>query len=359
MIIDALKILREVDLQRIAAQSEARFCVLLIGEADWAEALARALGGSSPGEAHHPWLIPGAELPEAAAGDPGTVIAIDASLLAAPAAHDVELQRHLVRLGATIISLVPHDATSSDISAARAAGAVATANVPRGASAGATIRELAPVLLETAGRARDDLDLALARALPPLRRPYVSALVESVARTNAAYAATTGAAAFVPGLGVPLAAGDMIILTKNQLIMSYRIALAAGKSGDPKEIIAEIAGVVGGGFLFRQIARELVGLIPVIGLPTKIVIAYAGTRIVGEMVRQWALEGRRLTRREIRATYVSAIAAGRSFGATLHQRSGRGRRRRLRPAPAAGRLPALTRQQESTTSQPPREPPQI
>jgi len=41
--------------------------------------------------------------------------------------------------------------------------------------------------------------------------------------------------------------GDIVILTKNQLVMSYKIALVAGKSGTPRHLIGEILGVLGGG----------------------------------------------------------------------------------------------------------------
>ena len=54
--------------------------------------------------------------------------------------------------------------------------------------------------------------------------------------------------------------------------MSYRIALASGKKGTPRELVGEVLGVIGGGFLFRQGARQLVGLIPVAGIAPKVAV---------------------------------------------------------------------------------------
>jgi hypothetical protein len=46
--------------------------------------------------------------------------------------------------------------------------------------------------------------------------------------------------------------------------------------------------VIGGGFLFRQLARELVGLIPIAGVAPKVAVAYAGTWAIGRAVGMWA-----------------------------------------------------------------------
>ena len=94
---------------------------------------------------------------------------------------------------------------------------------------------------------------------------------------------------------MPLNLADILILTKNQLLMGYRIALGAGKSGRARDVIGEVLGVVGGGFLFRQAARSLVGLIPMAGLIPKVAIAYTGTWAIGRAVVLWATQGRRVS----------------------------------------------------------------
>ena len=96
----------------------------------------------------------------------------------------------------------------------------------------------------------------------------------------------------VPLLDVPLNLADILILTKNQLLMGYKIALGAGKSGRARDVIGEVVGVVGGGFLFRQAARSLIGLIPMAGIIPKVAIAYTGTWAIGRAVVVWATQGR-------------------------------------------------------------------
>ena len=99
----------------------------------------------------------------------------------------------------------------------------------------------------------------------------------------------------MPLLSAPLNLGDIVVLTKNQVMMCYRIALASGRDGEPRELIGEILGVLGGGMLFRQAARQLVGLIPFIGILPKVAVAYAGTYAIGRATSAWLTDGRRIT----------------------------------------------------------------
>jgi len=112
-------------------------------------------------------------------------------------------------------------------------------------------------------------------------------------------------------LGIPLSIGDMIVLTKNQLMMSYRIALAAGKEGRARNLVAEIVGVLGGGLLFRQIARQLSGMLPVVGIVPKVAVAYGGTWAIGRAVTIWATEGRKLTGERLKQLSRECLAKGR------------------------------------------------
>ena len=140
-----------------------------------------------------------------------------------------------------------------------------------------------------------DERLALARQFPPLRRALFDRLITETAQANASFALTTGLAEAVPILTAPLNLGDIVILTKNQLLLGYRIVLAAGRDGEPRTLIAEIAGVLGSGFLFRQAARQLVGLIPIAGIVPKVAIAYSGTWAIGRAIVLWVTEGRAIT----------------------------------------------------------------
>jgi uncharacterized protein (DUF697 family) len=166
--------------------------------------------------------------------------------------------------------------------------------------------------------------VSLARQLPGLRRAAFDAITDETARANAAYALTMGLAESVPLLGAPLNLADMVVLTKNQLIMGYRIALAAGKQGAPRELVGELVSVIGGGFLFRQLGRQLVGLMPVIGVVPKVAVAYAGTLAIARAVVVWATEGHRLGPAALKRVYQDAWGRARAVAQSLVRR---------RPAP--------------------------
>ena len=126
---------------------------------------------------------------------------------------------------------------------------------------------MAAALSETVS---EDRRIALAAQLPLLRPAVFTRIIDETARANASFALTTGLAETIPVLSAPLNLGDMVVLTKNQLMMCYRIALAAGRDGEPRALMTEIIGVLGSGVLFRQAARSLVGLIPIVGVMPKV-----------------------------------------------------------------------------------------
>jgi len=170
------------------------------------------------------------------------------------------------------------------------------------------------------GALEGDLRLALARQYPALAAPLYATLIDETARANAGYAFSTGLAEVIPVLSAPLNLGDVLILTKNQIVMSYRIALVAGKQGRPRDVVGELLGVLGGGLLFRQIARELIGLVPVIGIIPKVAVAYAGTWAIGRAVTLWATEGQKITRRSFKALYRRGLDRGRQVARALGSR---------------------------------------
>jgi uncharacterized protein (DUF697 family) len=163
----------------------------------------------------------------------------------------------------------------------------------------------------------DDERLALGRQFPMLRACLFDQLTGETARANAGYAFSSGLAEAVPLLTVPLNIGDTVVLTKNQLVMAYRLALAAGKQGSPRHLLTEILGVLGGGLLFRQLARQLVGLIPVLGIVPKVAVAYGGTWAIGRAVALWAEKGETLTRARMRQLLDEGMSRGRSVAASL------------------------------------------
>ncbi len=181
------------------------------------------------------------------------------------------------------------------------------------------------------------LRLPLARRLPPLRPAALNMLIQETSQVNASYSFTTGLGETVPGLNFVLGAGDAIVLTKNQLMMAYKIALVSGKSGSPQQLLGEIVGVLGGGFLFRQLARQMSGLIPVWGIVPKVAVAYAGTWAIGRAVTVWATEGRKVTPELMSGHYRDALEQGRQAAQRIVDNA-----RPSPPSSKAKKLPAQT-----------------
>jgi uncharacterized protein (DUF697 family) len=111
---------------------------------------------------------------------------------------------------------------------------------------------------------------ALAARLPVVRGAVCAHLIASFSKRNALVAG----AVFIPGVDLP-------ILTLNQVRLVLRIALAYGETIDNQRAL-ELLGVVGAGFGFRAVARELLDFVPVAGWALKASIAYGGTKAIGE-----------------------------------------------------------------------------
>lgn len=132
--------------------------------------------------------------------------------------------------------------------------------------------------------AQPDLAPALGRFFPEFRAAATKAIVDETSRANAQFALVSNVPAIVPVLGGFIAAGaDVIVLTKNQIMMCYKLAALHGKDlHDQTRIIAELVPVVGAGFLWRTAAREAASFLPLAaGTIPKVAIAYAGTMAVG------------------------------------------------------------------------------
>lgn len=116
-------------------------------------------------------------------------------------------------------------------------------------------------------------DLAFAANFPFVRKPKVDKLIRTCAAENAA----VGAVLIIPG-------ADMPVMTANQAKLALEIAAVYGKDLTPERLV-EIAGVVGGGFAYRALARQLLGLIPGLGVLLKAGVGYAGTIATGTALR--------------------------------------------------------------------------
>jgi uncharacterized protein (DUF697 family) len=162
--------------------------------------------------------------------------------------------------------------------------------------------------------------LALGRNFPLFRVPICRLLINETCFSNATYAFSTGLAEIIPVLDIPLNVADTFVLTKTQAFLVYKLGLVLGLSTRWQDYVREFGGVLGSGFFWRQIARQLVGLIPAWGIVPKVAVSYAGTYVVGHVVLQWYLTGRYITGKQIRQLYSQAFEQGKNLARTFIQR---------------------------------------
>ena len=175
------------------------------------------------------------------------------------------------------------------------------------------ISKFAPAILDLA----PGLTLGLARHFPLFRVPVAHSLINDTCLSNAAYSLSTGLAEIVPIFDVPMNVTDMFVLTKTQAYLVYKLGLAFGFSTQWQDYVAEFGSVLGTGFLWRQIARSLIGLIPVYGIIPKVGVSYAGTYVVGNAILQWYLTGRHISAKQMRELYRHAFDRGKETAQRL------------------------------------------
>lgn len=108
--------------------------------------------------------------------------------------------------------------------------------------------------------------------------------------------------ALLPVIGGFAAAGaDFIVLTKNQVMMLYKLAAVYGRNlQDQRGIVQEVIPVVGAGLAWRTIAREAAALLPfAAGTIPKLVIAFVGTMVVGRAAEFYYRTGIKPTREQM------------------------------------------------------------
>lgn len=119
----------------------------------------------------------------------------------------------------------------------------------------------------------------LASLLPAFRPYVVDELIESAARRNA----RTSLLIFIPGADLP-------ILTTMQMRMVLKIAACHGQKVSPDRAL-ELLSVLGAGFGFRMIARELLDFVPVAGWAIQSGVAYSGTKALGKAADEYFEHG--------------------------------------------------------------------
>lgn len=319
------RILKDVDLDGVRREAARPVHVLIIGEstAD-ADELAMRLAEGQPDPT--PWLTAvdaplavRAPAPTTTAGGRTAVLDGPDIIIAVTRGRDVSAEmtsarRRWVARRACLITIALD--SGERMGSVTTHGGASRVAIDRFDDEG--IRSVAEAVIAVA---EPDRRLGLARQFPALRPSVFNALIDETARANAGYSFSTGLAEIIPLLDIPLNIGDMLVLTKNQLMMSYRIALAAGKPGTPRALIAEILGVLGGGLIFRQLARQLVGLLPVIGIVPKVAVAYGGTWAIGRAVALWATGGQTLTASRLNELSRQGMRRGREIARAMTRQS--------------------------------------
>lgn len=172
-------------------------------------------------------------------------------------------------------------------------------------------------LIHHALKKHPELGMALARAFPPFRKPYVNLVIGQTCRENTFFSLATALPDVVPNvLELPWAvaefASDTAFLTANQLKMAFTIAAASDREVGYREQRSEIGTVIAGAFGWRALARQLVGKIPFGGgLIAKAAVAYAGTKVVGLSLDHLYSIGYTYSREERDALYADALRQGR------------------------------------------------
>jgi uncharacterized protein (DUF697 family) len=177
-------------------------------------------------------------------------------------------------------------------------------------------REFIPTMLELLPQQH----IALGRQFPLFRLTIARQLINETCLSNAAYSFSTGLAEIVPVLDLPLNLTDMVVLTKSQAFLAFKLGLLLGFSTRWQDYVTEFGSVIGSGFVWRQIARSLIGLIPAWGIIPKVAIAYSGTYVVGNAILGWYLTGRNLSPKQMRALSVQAFSRGKEYAQKLGQK---------------------------------------
>ena len=167
------------------------------------------------------------------------------------------------------------------------------------------------------------VEVAVARNLPALREFCAAKLTRDAAKRALTVAGASAVLDHVPLLGLVLgpiaSAGDMVAITGIQMALMLQIGSCYGKDPDLGHVW-ELLPVVGGGFGWRALSRELAGFIPVAGVAIKAAIAYAGTIVVGEGVNFFYQHGRHMSAADAAKLYEETKASAMTFGRDVLKR---------------------------------------
>ncbi len=161
------------------------------------------------------------------------------------------------------------------------------------------------------------IEVAVGRRLPALRDTVAGKLTRDAAMNALKVAGASAVVDHVPVLGIVLGAfasgADMFAISGIQMNLMLNVGATYGRDPDLSSMW-ELLPVVGGGFGWRALAREISGFIPVGGIFIKAAIAYAGTVVVGEGVAYYYRNnGRQMGVEDAAHVYDEAKASAMTF----------------------------------------------
>lgn len=143
---------------------------------------------------------------------------------------------------------------------------------------------------------------AFGRALPAFRAAAAKQVIDETAAANAQFSLVSNIPTLLPVIGNIAAAGaDFIVLTKNQVMMLYKLAAVYGRDlNDQRGILMDVLPVVGAGLAWRTVARQAVTWLPfAAGTIPKLAIAYLGTMTVGRAAEFYYRTGMKPSRSQM------------------------------------------------------------
>lgn len=167
------------------------------------------------------------------------------------------------------------------------------------------------------------VEVAVGRRLPAFRDTVSAKLTRDAALAALKVAGASAVVDHVPILGIVLGAfasgADMFAITAIQMNLMLNIGATYGRDPDFSQMW-ELLPIVGGGFGWRALARELSGFIPVGGVFIKAAIAYAGTVVVGEGVAFFYRNGRQMGVEDASRVYDDAKRSAMVFAREMLSR---------------------------------------
>jgi len=181
---------------------------------------------------------------------------------------------------------------------------------------------------------RPDLALSLGRKFAGLRDEASRRVIQEIATANAEFAMLSALPGVIPIIGplLPVSAiGDIVMLTKNQAMMMYRLAALYRLQLDTSSRRRDLAPLLANAFGWRALARELVGAVPGgVGLVARGTIAYSGTVALGRGIQRLYSTGDKPTRALLASFYKEASSSAKEIVGGIARRITAKRPKRLR-----------------------------